>query len=119
MDSTAKLIGTFKAFVYKNAKTKSAKQNGVAVFYVNDEDLIAGYFYVKEGVKPLAIHGVADKENNEVEFRVTGTEGTYYAKLKDLYTKNKIYLNLEKENKKGEMKTSEVGYLTRVEDYEE
>ncbi|MBQ9454389.1 MAG: hypothetical protein IJU53_01815 [Thermoguttaceae bacterium] len=113
---TMKQIGIFKAYVYIDDGTKDAQQNGVAIFYLNDQNLIGGYFYVKQGVQPLTIQGIADKETGDVEFRVNGTNGTYFTKLNDLITRDKVFLTLERENENGKIEAIQVGYLSRVQE---
>ena len=114
--SDMKQIGIFRAYVYKDDVTEDVQQNGVAVFYLNDQNLIGGYFYVKQGVQPLTIQGIADKETGDVEFRVNGTNGTYFTKLNELITRDKIYLTLERENEDGVTEALQVGYLSRVQE---
>ena len=88
----------------------------MAVFYLNEQNLIGGYFYVKQGVQPLTIQGIADPKTGDVEFRVNGTTGTYFTKLNELIARDIIFLTLERENEDGEIKASEVGYLSRVQE---
>ena len=114
--SDLKQIGIFRAYVYKDDVTDDVQQNGVAIFYLNDQNLIGGYFYIKQGVQPLTIQGIADKETGDVEFRVNGTTGTYYTKLNELITRDKIFLTLEREKEDGETEAFLVGYLSRVQE---
>jgi len=114
--SDMKQIGIFRAYVYKDDESDEVQQNGVAVFYLNDQNLIGGYFYIKADAQPLTIQGIADPKTGEVEFRVNGTSGTYYTKLNQLITRDKIFLTLERENAEGKTEASEVGYLSRVQE---
>ncbi|MBR0190866.1 MAG: hypothetical protein IJQ31_02235 [Thermoguttaceae bacterium] len=114
--SDMKQIGIFRAYVYKDDKTDDVQQNGVAVFYLNEQNLIGGYFYVKQGVQPLTIQGIANKETGDVEFRVNGTNGTYFTKLNELITRDKVFLTLERENEDGVTEALQVGYLSRVQE---
>ncbi|MCR5165348.1 MAG: hypothetical protein K6C40_15175 [Thermoguttaceae bacterium] len=112
--SDLKQVGVFRAYVYTNEETEEVQHNGTVIFYINNQNLIGGYFYVKQGVQPLTIQGIADKQTGDVEFRVNGTNGTYFTKLNELITRDKVFLTLEREDSYGETETLKVGYLSRV-----
>lgn len=120
LSDDAKLLGTFKAFVYEEVSedpnARKTRQTGVSQIYLTDQNLISGYFFTKVGVPPNQIQGSVAPQTGDVTFRVVGMKGTYRTTLQDLTSRDEVELEIEKTNEEtGEVEFCPIGCLSRVE----